>query len=437
MVEGKTLCLNMIVKNEMANLERCLGAVAPHIACWVIGDTGSTDGTQEFIKSFFAERGIPGELHELPFRQFRAGAKRRARLRLRLAAPVRLSAVRRRGHGAGRRGPGLPRQAGGAGLPAAAAKRLSAIGTRGSCVATPARAITASRTNISMCRARTQQPARRLVQGPRQRRQPGGQVRARHPAVDRGAEDGAREPSLLVLSRAVLPRRRPHCARRPRPTPSGRRWAAGTRRRGMPGCSRRAACATSSDEGGFLARGARGLQSAPAARRAALRPGAVLSRARHERGERAVLEAGLALPRPEQDILFLEDFVYAAGLHEEYSIAANYARDPARKDRGFAACNWLALNRDDPGRRRATSRGRTCSSIVEPVSAMMPSFAARPVGFTPPDGYRPMNPSVARLGRPDRDGAASRQLSRLTEVGQPVSTRRTARRSRRAISCCG
>ena len=60
----------MIVKNEMANLERCLGAVAPYIACWVIGDTGSTDGTQEFIRSFFAARGIPGELHSFPFENF-------------------------------------------------------------------------------------------------------------------------------------------------------------------------------------------------------------------------------------------------------------------------------------------------------------------------------------------------------------------------------
>ena len=66
----KALCLNMIVKNEMANLERCLAAVAPYIACWVIGDTGSTDGTQEFIRSFFSARGIPGELHRFPFVDF-------------------------------------------------------------------------------------------------------------------------------------------------------------------------------------------------------------------------------------------------------------------------------------------------------------------------------------------------------------------------------
>src|ERR1700688_1270437 len=70
MTKGKALCLNMIVKNEMANLDRCLRAIADHIACWVIGDTGSTDGTQEFIKTFFAERATPGELHSFAFFNF-------------------------------------------------------------------------------------------------------------------------------------------------------------------------------------------------------------------------------------------------------------------------------------------------------------------------------------------------------------------------------
>ena len=40
MTNGKALCLNMIVKNEMANLERCLAAVVDHIACWAMGDAG-------------------------------------------------------------------------------------------------------------------------------------------------------------------------------------------------------------------------------------------------------------------------------------------------------------------------------------------------------------------------------------------------------------
>ena len=68
MTNGKALCLNVIVKNEMANLERCLGAGAPYIACLVIGDTDSTDGTQDFIKLFFAARNLSGELHSFPFK---------------------------------------------------------------------------------------------------------------------------------------------------------------------------------------------------------------------------------------------------------------------------------------------------------------------------------------------------------------------------------
>ncbi|HTX48464.1 MAG TPA: glycosyltransferase, partial [Caulobacteraceae bacterium] len=70
MGKRRALCLNMIVKNEMANLDRCLRSVAPYIDCWVIGDTGSTDGTQDYIRAFFTERGIPGELHEFPFHDF-------------------------------------------------------------------------------------------------------------------------------------------------------------------------------------------------------------------------------------------------------------------------------------------------------------------------------------------------------------------------------
>jgi tetratricopeptide (TPR) repeat protein len=108
-------------------------------------------------------------------------------------------------------------------------------------------------------------------------------------------------------------------------------------------------------------------------------------------------EAGLGLKRPDGDTLFIEDFVYQTGLKEAYSIAAHYSSDPARKDRGFATCNWLALNRNVPAHARELAR-HNLGFYVEPADKMMPSFTARPVGFTPPDGYRPTNPSVARLG---------------------------------------
>src|SRR5262249_51480671 len=108
-------------------------------------------------------------------------------------------------------------------------------------------------------------------------------------------------------------------------------------------------------------------------------------------------ERGLEIERPNDDVLFLEDYVYEAGMQEECSIAANYARDPQRKDRGHAACNWLALNRKIP----VGTRELAWSNLffyVEPAAATFPSITSQPVGFAPPDGYRPLNPSIVRWG---------------------------------------
>ena len=60
--QKKTVCLNMIVKNERDVIEKCLGSVRRMIDYWVIFDTGSNDGTQEIIKNYLKD--IPGELHQ-------------------------------------------------------------------------------------------------------------------------------------------------------------------------------------------------------------------------------------------------------------------------------------------------------------------------------------------------------------------------------------
>jgi len=60
----------MIVKNESHIIHECLNSVYKHINYWVISDTGSTDGTQDIIKNFFAEKGIPGELHQDEWKNF-------------------------------------------------------------------------------------------------------------------------------------------------------------------------------------------------------------------------------------------------------------------------------------------------------------------------------------------------------------------------------
>jgi glycosyltransferase involved in cell wall biosynthesis len=59
-----TLCLCMIVKNESKIITKCLNSIVDYLDYWVICDTGSTDGTQDIIKSYFKEKNIKGELHE-------------------------------------------------------------------------------------------------------------------------------------------------------------------------------------------------------------------------------------------------------------------------------------------------------------------------------------------------------------------------------------
>lgn len=64
------ICLNMIVRNEAHIVHEVLDSVAPYITSWVIVDTGSDDGTQHAIRAHMTTLGIPGHLHERPWRDF-------------------------------------------------------------------------------------------------------------------------------------------------------------------------------------------------------------------------------------------------------------------------------------------------------------------------------------------------------------------------------
>ena len=63
--DKKTICLNMIVKNESAIIRDTLENIITHVPLdyYVISDTGSDDNTADIIKQFFAEKGIQGEIH--------------------------------------------------------------------------------------------------------------------------------------------------------------------------------------------------------------------------------------------------------------------------------------------------------------------------------------------------------------------------------------
>ncbi|AWN48661.1 glycosyl transferase [Methylobacterium terrae] len=65
---GQTLCLCMIVRNEAPVIRRSLASVRPWIDRWLVVDTGSTDGTQALVRETLAD--LPGELVERPWRDF-------------------------------------------------------------------------------------------------------------------------------------------------------------------------------------------------------------------------------------------------------------------------------------------------------------------------------------------------------------------------------
>lgn len=59
------ICLNAMVANEARTITRMLDSCYQYIDYWVIQDNGSTDGTQDIIRDYFKEKGIPGFLYEI------------------------------------------------------------------------------------------------------------------------------------------------------------------------------------------------------------------------------------------------------------------------------------------------------------------------------------------------------------------------------------
>lgn len=391
------LCLNMIVKNEMANLQRCFVALAPHIACWIIVDTGSTDGTQDFIRGFFTERGIPGELQTAPFVNFEQA--RNAALDFAAVTPLaydyllladadmelvvedtafraKLTAqayqVIQRSSGFSYWNTRLLRRSAGAryrgvtheyiDIPGGGAQKLNGVWYVDH--ASGSNRVNKFERDIRLLRdaldAEPDNP-RHWFYLAQSYRDAGRTVEAAETYVRRAGMGGWDEEAWY--SRLQLAR----CLRALR------------------------------DDGGFLREALTAFNQRP--QRA--EPLYDLARYYREMGmnEASLLfsEPGLAIVPPDVDILFIEEFVYTAGLREEFSISANYSRNRARKDRGYSICNQLALSRQVPELTRNQAR-YNLAFYVGAATALLPSLSMQPVNFVPPDGYHPMNPSIARWG---------------------------------------
>jgi glycosyltransferase involved in cell wall biosynthesis len=59
------ICLSAMVKNESHVILRMLESCYKYVDYWIVQDNGSTDGTQDLIKNFFKEKGIPGYLYDV------------------------------------------------------------------------------------------------------------------------------------------------------------------------------------------------------------------------------------------------------------------------------------------------------------------------------------------------------------------------------------
>lgn len=386
-----TLCLNMIVRNEERIIKRCLDSVADHIGAWVIADTGSVDRTPDIIQAYFQERGIPGELHRFAFVNFeqarnealdRAWASDLAydyllltdadmemvvtepAFRDNLTAPAynvlqknQISywndRLVRRGSGARYRGVTheylhVPR----------GRERLTGI----------------SFIDHAEGSNRTDKYARdiRLL-----------------------TEDLARDPdnvrSWFYLAQSYRDSGQPEeavKAYRRRVALGGWAEEAWYARLQIARCLRKLG-----DEAGFVKAALEAWNDRP--HRA--EPLYDLARYYRERGESPpstlFAHAGMALPWPKDDALFIEDFVYDWGLQEEYAISGYYV--PAHREPAGTVCNRLALRADIPVHVRLQAR-RNLRYYAKPLRESVKSFETIRIAFTAEPGYHAMNPSVVR-----------------------------------------
>jgi FkbM family methyltransferase len=410
----KRLCLNMIVKNEMANIERCLRSVADHIDCWVIGDTGSTDGTQDLVKNFFADRGIPGELRAFPFYNF--GQARNAALdhayalslqydyllfsdadmelavndanfKQKLVAPG-YRVLQRNSGGLAYWNTRLVRRDAGARYHGVTHEYIDFPGT------------VEELTGVSYIdHASASNRVDKFEQD----------IRLLKSALEREPENSRYWFYLAQSYRDAGRLAEAAEAYAKRAEMGGLEEEAWMARLQQARCLRGL-----DDEGGFIATALTAFDQCP--QRA--EPLYDLARYYREKGRNhaavTFAEFGLTLPRPKQGII--ENYVYDAGLREEFSIVANYAPDQARKQRGFDVCNSLALDSTigDSPRELAWSN---LFFYLKPATAEFPSFSARAINFAPPEGFAPLNPSVSRAG--EELFVSQRSVNcKMTEDGQ-------------------
>lgn len=413
------LCLNMIVKNEAERIGRCLASVVDHISEWVIVDTGSTDGTKDVVQRFFDGRGIPGAYIEgVPFVDF--GQARNAGLDyawknstadylLLVDADMEMEI-------------GDPGWASDLTQPAymllqrTATGDLSYFNTRLVRRNSDARYIGVTHEYLSFPDgAQPQKLHTRLAETTARDHRPdaegaeaGGAVFIDHADGSNRADKFDRDIRLLEAGLEREPgnvRYMFYLAQSYRD--AGRTVAAlnaYAQRVKMGGWDEEVWRARLEEARCWRALGNtdKFVTTALAAfdtrpkRAEPLYDLACYYRSVGQNHLAAMIaERAMVIPRPD-DLLFVEDAAYTYGPREEFSIVGYYCGEET-KACAAAVCDALVLDRSVPWARHDLAWSNLFF-YTRPIAEFAPSFSAKQIDFTPPDGYRPTNPSVVRIG---------------------------------------
>ena len=392
------LCLLMIVKNESAIIERCLRALAPHLSCYVICDTGSTDGTQNIITEIAEKHDLQGTIVSVPFHSF-GQARNAAFDELKTCTPLM----------------GLDYDYI---LLADADMELVADAGAFDGLTEAAYRIKQQSSGLSYWNPRlVRRGARAIYRG------------VTHEYLETDTDppklegvhfvdhaDGANRPDKFERDIRMLTE---ELERNPSDARSMFYLAQSYRDLGQYGNAAiwyaKRAAAGGWDEEVWRSRleqarcyrwiGAHDMFVARALETFGSRPTRAeplldLASFYREQGNNHVAamfcEKGMAIPYPASDRLFIEDWAYTGGFAEEYAIVGYYL-DPPRHSVGAHACNALALNPATPAHSRDLAL-RNLQYYAKPLAEMCPSWQAQQIDFHPPPGFRAMNPSVVRWG---------------------------------------
>jgi glycosyltransferase involved in cell wall biosynthesis len=425
MSEPSRICLNMIVRNEAAIIERCLDSVAPAIDCYVICDTGSTDDTVARIGRFMDARGIRGEVHHTAFEDF-GSARNEALDRCRSSsgafdyilladADMELRV-------------GDPAFRGALAAPAYAIRQqnqLSYYNTRLVRRDVEARYVGMTHEYLSVAGPVSRLDALWFYD---------------HACGSNRAEKFERDVRLLTRELERDPgnaRAMFYLAQTYRGQGEHRQAIEWYRRRAAAGgwdeevwYSLYALALSHLDlgEGDAFERAAR---EAWARRPWRAEPLHALAKHYRDSGRyddaMTVAELGAAIPRPADGQLFVHEPVYEHGFAEEISIAGYYSEQPGRREAARAACAGLSTRRDVTAHVRVTAR-RNWVHYARRAEEVFGGYRVRPLPFRADPPWATFNPSlVVRDGRIEVIARASNycidDAGRYCYVSTPVRTR--------------